>query len=252
LRRPGRLLALLGAAGLGLAWATAADAVRRDPFTRLKVSTDGKLYLNRKEVDPTELATQLLALKAENKPVVYYREAMESSPPPEKIKALLEIINATKAALLRPQEAPSEYGKLTMVEVEIAPHRFRIALARREPYFIGFTPKGGNKPIMSFGPALPKKEERLEQVDMLISADRVMETWVYDEGAFEPDTLERPSVHVRVLYDERTGWQSWYPMDQVPPNIRSFVEDSRAVAAQIMPEADAKLLRALKLWEKFR
>jgi hypothetical protein len=223
-------------------------AAEEDSLNRLKISADGRLFFNREPIDLTELTGRLLQLKTDGRALVPYREAGRAKPSAD-VEAILEVLNATKVRLILPEEAASEWGELEMVEVEVAPHRFRLALAAHEPYFIGFTPKGASRPLVTHGPPLPEREKWLRATDVLISADRVMETKTRDpDGAFREESLADRSVHVAVHYKGRPRWSSWYPAGQLPPNIKSFVEDCKALAVEIMPQEDAKLLRAYVLW----
>ena len=71
--------------------------------------------------------------------------------------------------------------------------------------------------------------------DLLVSSDRVIETPAYEFGkAFRPEMLNAPSLHIRVRYDRKNGWQSYYPGERAPSNIASFLEDCRRLGLHIL------------------
>ena len=206
---------------------------------RLKLSKAGELYLDREAVNLTDLTTRLLALKKQGDHIVYYRESPGEEPSKD-MQEILEVIMATKIPIQMGDETQSEWGALQFFEVEVAPQQLRFAITPDQPLFFGYTREGAAKPD-TFYRKLPDQERWVKAVDLLVSADRVIETDAHEpQRAFTSEALKIPSVHIRVVYDQRKGWQSWYPMpmQQVPSNIRSLLQDCMELGLEITSHAD--------------
>jgi hypothetical protein len=226
----------LGAAGLLLIVAAAALARAKDEeaVARVKVSKAGDIYFDRERISREALVRRLKTLKAKGGHVIYYRESPSSAPSREAL-SVLEAVAASKIPVQLGSDAPSEWGTLQTFELEVAPRQFRFAISRGQPFLFAFVPPGQTTPQTYYGP-LTEEEPWLKRVDLLISADRVIETKPgAPKKAFRPDGMRQPSVHVRVRYNVNTGWQGWYPREHVPPNIESLLSDCAALGLQMLP-----------------
>jgi hypothetical protein len=246
-RGPGALL--LAGAVAGWACAGHADEGRSpagpqaepkpNPIHRVKVSRSGEVYLNGRAVSLTDMAAELLQLKARGEGIVYYRESPRRDPTPEAM-AVFEVIAATKVPIQLGEDALPQWGILKALEVELAPHRFRFAIMRDRPFLFGYVPEGAEERETFYGP-LKDQERWLRAADLLLTSDRVLETPVHlPNQAFTDKTVQVPSLHIRVVYDYNRGWQSWYRPEQIPPNLQSLLEDCEALGLEMLPPPEQR------------
>jgi hypothetical protein len=206
----------------------------------IKVSSDGDIFLDGRMVSPDEMAGALAELKTQDGAVTYYRESPRSEPTEAANQVFRQVLDARVKVRLGHQ-APSEWGTLDWVEVEEAPHRSRFFMARGQQFLIAFPGPGDEGPATYVGgPMSDENEERwLGQVDLLVRSDRVIETARHEpQLAFEPEELERASLHLRIGYGSDPRWSSRYPEGEVPSNIGAFVGDLHRVGEHLVASTD--------------
>ena len=216
----------------GPLWAEAPPSA--PSLLRVKVSRAGEVFIDRKPVTLTELTSLLLARREQGAAVVIYREGAMGPPTPE-VEQVLQVLSATKVPLQSAEQAPSEWGDLRSFEIEVAPHQLRIAIAGDRPFLLGIGMGEGQEPFV-YHQMLPDTAQRLRTLEMLISANRVIETPQNQSArSFQADALQTPSLHVRILYANDRTWRAWYPGQKAPGNIISLLADCQMLAKQIVP-----------------
>lgn len=207
----------------------------RTPGLVLKLALDGSAFVNGNLTPPEEVERRVRELVQQKGVLVYYREAATSAGSPE-AEAVFKRIVALRPTILLGSKAPSEWGRLKWLEVEEAPARSRIFVARGQTFLIGLTPDGGSKPtVYTGGPLTSAAEDRiLASLDLMVRTDRVLETPMQEpDRVFDPELQKRPSLHVRIAYESGRAWASYFPAEDVPENLRSFLTDVQAVGREI-------------------
>src|SRR5262249_26321374 len=85
----------------------------------------------------------------------------------------------------------------------------------------------------------------LRKLDLLIASHRVPQTPLHGaERAFRGDAMQTPSFHLRFRYSGGLTWASSYPIEDLPPNLRSFYEACRKFGLQPFVPAKARTIPA--------
>jgi hypothetical protein len=197
----------------------------------VKIGLQGEVYWDGQRITGEAFRKALSQLKQEDGYLTYYREAPDEEPS-QAVYETFEAIAASKNRIQLGSNAPSEWGTLDSVEIEEAPGRFRFAMARGTPFLFGFTPDGQTEPVLALGRDGPD-DSWFSSVDLLIRSDRIMETPPHEpEKARSPEPINVPSLFVVVRYGSGPQWASWYPIEDVPSNVRSFYRGCRALGIQ--------------------
>lgn len=206
------------------------------PRMVLKLGLQGDAYVDGKQVSVDDMEQRVRELVERKGVLIYYREAPTTTGS-EASQKLFERIVALRPAVMLGSNAPSEWGRLNWLEVEEAPGRSRVFVARGEKFLVAVPSQPGEKPtVYSGGPLLSAAEDNvLGSLDLMVRADRVMESRVHEaDRAFNPHFQRAPSLHIRVAYASGRAWASYYPEAEVPGNLTSFVSDVHKVAGQIV------------------
>jgi len=202
----------------------------------VKVGLDGQAHVDHAPVTRRELLTRVDAAGREGDGITYYRESPETDGTDAAAETFAALLEARPRIRLG-ADAPSEWGTLTWVEMEEAPRVARFFMARGEKFLVS-TPSSPLAPkpaVLVGGPMAPENEAGwLAQIDLLVRSDRVLETPpLHPELAMDDSVAGRPSLHLRIGYEERR-WASWYARDEIPPHIESFRSDLWRVAGRLV------------------
>jgi hypothetical protein len=163
------------------------------------------------------------------------------------------VVVGAKAA----QNSMPLWGKLEWFELEVRPSGFRFAVVPDQAILFG--KELGDK--KTGGIWLVPRDDRnadsiIQTLDSLIRSHHIMESVPNKpEKSFREDTMQSSSIHLRVGYGSdgygrNKRWQSYYEIDDVPSNIKAFVEACRtfgvstisAHPSQVISGDKAKLL----------
>lgn len=216
-----------------------ADALSR-PRVTIKTATRGSVFVDGARASLEEMVTAAESIRSRWGYVAYYRESPRSDPT-EAANAVFKRLIETGASIRLGHQVESEWGTLDWVEVEEAPHRWRLFMARGQRFLVAQNEAGGTDPNTYVGgPMTEAQEDRwLGQVDILVRSDRVIETIEQEpHRAFDAAALGKPSLHLRVGYGADRRWQSHFPADVVPGHIRSFQQDLVRVGHHMVASTD--------------
>lgn len=130
------------------------------------------------------------------------------------------------------QRQPSPWGNLEWFELEIDPFLFRFSVLPGDAIMYSKNPRDKEHGQTLLLPrADPRAAALIESLDALIRAHRLMESAPHEpEKTFRDETVRTPSVHFRIGYGtdgqgKNKRWQSYYRSDELPDNVRQFIED---------------------------
>ncbi len=193
-------------------------------YPALKVARDGRLFLNGRLVPGQEMDALLAELAAGGHQLPLFLE----SPQQPRSADQAQVVDRLAAAGVRPypgEQAPSQWGQLKAIEVEVAPRRFRFALNRAD-LFVGEDGRILRQGDVSFA----GETQLLKSAALLVTADRVIEAGEADAGrAFDPVALGEPSVHLRLTFGD-TVWAACFGQAETPPEIWAFCQGLRTLA----------------------
>lgn len=206
------------------------------PAVRLKVGWDGKFYVDGAKLAEDGLQPFIDAVQSQGAAVILHREGTGRPTPPEQQQAV-ERLKDAGLDLVHPIDAPSEWGALQGFELELAPNRFRMSAVRDKDMLFAYTPEGAKEPLTYLFKGVG--EGALQNIDLLISANRVVETKPREpERAFLDETMSAPAFHLRFSYGREKFWQSWYPRDDVPQNLENLYHGCLSLGLHVVKESD--------------
>jgi hypothetical protein len=129
------------------------------------------------------------------------------------------------------QRQPSSWGNLEWFELEIDPFLLRFSVIPGDAIMYSKNPHDKENGLTWVLPRDdPKAASVIKSLDGLIRAHHLMESTPNEpEKTFKDATVHTPSVHLRIGYGTdgagRTKrWQSYYRSDDLPNNIKEFIE----------------------------
>lgn len=193
----------------------------------VKIGAGGDVFVNFKPASLEQLRTAVNELSQAGGYVTYYRESpyAEAS---EAAAATFRQLAELKPRILLGTKAPSEWGRLDWVEVQLNPSMSRVFFARGKKFLLSPEPSAQRpKPVVVVGgPLTGENEDRVfKEIDLLIRADRVLETpQVASDLAMDEARKTANELHLRLAYAARR-WASAYPANAIPSNIEAFYRD---------------------------
>lgn len=199
---------------------------------RLKISWDGALYVDGKRLKKDGLEPFVAKVHDEGAVVVCYREGT-GRPASQQQQRVLDRLKEEHLELVHPADAPVEWGPLQSFELELTPNRVRLSAILGRDMLFAYTPEGGDKPLAYLFKGVG--EAALQNLDLLISANRVVETKPHEpDKAFLEDTLALPGLHLRFSYGPNKGWQGWYRGEAVPENLENLYLGCRSLGLHVV------------------
>ncbi|MFL6282507.1 MAG: ExbD/TolR family protein [Pyrinomonadaceae bacterium] len=129
------------------------------------------------------------------------------------------------------QRQSSSWGNLEWFELEIDPFLFRFSVIPGDSIMYSKNPRDKENGYTWVLPRDdPKAASVVKSLDDLIRAHRLMESPPNEPvKTFKDETVQTPSVHIRIGYgtDGQGGnkrWQSYYHSDNLPNNVKEFIE----------------------------
>jgi hypothetical protein len=145
------------------------------------------------------------------------------------LTAALVACTGTRTEAARRQS--SSRDNLEWFELEIDPFVFRFSVIPGDSIMYSKNPSDKEHGYTWVLPRTdPKADSVIKSLDALIRAHRLLEsTGNEPEKTFKDETVHTSSVHLRIGYGtDGTGknrrWQSFYPADNLPNNIKEFIE----------------------------
>jgi hypothetical protein len=146
------------------------------------------------------------------------------------------------------QREPSSWGNLEWFELEIDPFLFRFSVIPGDSILYS---KNHLDKENGFTWVLPRDDPRaasvIKSLDAIIRAHRLMESAPNEpEKTFKDETVRTPSVHLRIGYGtdgagNNKRWQSYYRSDNLPDNIKEFIEACQKLGDGLRPAGGAPI-----------
>ncbi len=129
---------------------------------------------------------------------------------------------------------PSSWGNLEWFELEIDPLilRFSVLPGAAIMYSKDIRDKEHGLTVIVRRDD-PRAAAVIKSLDALIREHRLMESTPNEpQKTFQVETVNTPSVHMRIGYGtdgqgRNKRWQSYYRSDDLPPNVKAFIEACR-------------------------
>jgi hypothetical protein len=131
--------------------------------------------------------------------------------------------------------APPDTSDLRWFELEVSPHRLRLAIIPGQPALFGYAPDGDAQGATFVVPTAEGAKEiaslAFRLAGLLDSSDVLASACEHPDHAFAAASMAMPSIHLRV---ERGGrrFQLYYKRETAPANVREFCESARAIATE--------------------
>ena len=142
------------------------------------------------------------------------------------------------------QRAAAGAGNLEWFELEVAPFMMRFAVVPGHEVMYSKNPQDKEKgKTVLVSRDDPKAASVIKSLDALVKSHRLLESTPNEpEKTFRDETVQTPSVHLRIGYGtdgEGKGqrWQSYYPGDDLPDNVRKFIESCTSLGEDLLREA---------------
>lgn len=162
------------------------------------------------------------------------------------------------------QPQSSSWGNLEWFELEIDPLLFRFSVIPGDAIMYSKNPgdkENGVTWILARDD--PKTASVIKSLDALVRAHRLMESPPHEpEKTFKDETVQAPSVHMRIGYGtdgkgRSKRWQSYYRSDDLPNNIKEFIEacqklgDEQRASATAPPATREELPKYFPSYAKY-
>jgi hypothetical protein len=136
--------------------------------------------------------------------------------------------------------------RLVWFELQIAPAFYRFAIIPEQPILIGCEGENGEKGatmLIRYEHVPDVYERTVERVDTLVRKSGVMGLRPSRPNrAFDDAAMTDRSIHVRIAYADNTRWAAVYDADEIPQAVAVLVQESRALAKQIMQEQTSETI----------
>lgn len=132
------------------------------------------------------------------------------------------------------QKQQPPWGNLEWFELQIAPFTLRFSVLPGTAIMYSkdiYDKERGITAILARDD--PKAPAVIKALDALIREHRLMESIPNEpQKTFQVETVKTPSVHMRIGYGtdgqgRNRRWQSYYRSDNLPPNVKAFIEACR-------------------------
>ena len=140
----------------------------------------------------------------------------------------------------------STTDRLVWFELEVCPNRFRFAARPGHPVLFGCQPGPGQPPrtlLMRYQGNEASVDSLIESLAALVRSNRILSTPPHaPEQAFTDDSIEAPSVHIRIAYAGDRRWAAMYSMEDLPANVQKLIEQSRELGLRVLGSAPSRAM----------
>lgn len=138
------------------------------------------------------------------------------------------------------KKATEPIFRLVWFELEIAPASYRFAIMPEQPILIsreGENGENGALMLIRYEHVPDVYDRTVEKVDALVRKSGVLNLpHSSPNRAFDDTAMTDQSVHIRIAYADNTQWASVYRAGEIPQAVAVLIQDSKALAKQIMQE----------------
>jgi hypothetical protein len=196
---------------------------------RLKIMHSGEIYLDQKKIELAALRTALAAAKKKQRPVYLYRERTDENTPMTTLA--LAMIDEIGVEVESGLSAPAEWGELTDFQLYVMPGQFKLAF-QEGLLQVGLASNGKKTPSVH---EIEPDARVIETLEYHISACRIIETPEHEpDRAFDDRHRSKPSLHLLIVHNSEQTWQSFYPISEVPPNVKSLLENCKTLGLDLL------------------
>jgi hypothetical protein len=122
-------------------------------------------------------------------------------------------------------------AELTMFELQVCPSELRLAVALGQTALFGYKPTPRARPravTLRYEGNEESFKSILESLRWLLIANNVIESPQHNaSSAFDPKEMNEPSLHLHVAFADGQKWGCVYPMEELPANLQSLVEQCK-------------------------
>jgi len=148
----------------------------------------------------------------------------------------------------------SVMDRLVWFELQVCPHEFRFAVLPGQPVLFGYRPEGQHKGRTILLPYAGNEEladSLIASLESLVRANHIFDTPPNaPDRTFHKDTTGAASLHIRIVCASGKRWASMYALNDVPPNVRTLLEQSKQLGLDVLGPAQSRAIsgeRAMEL-----